>query len=271
MGELDRLSPTRRPKRNPVGYQNWHSLAFLHWRISPDRLATMLPSDLVVDTCDGSAWVGLAPFHMTGVRPWWFPAVPGVSAFHETNVRTYVHRDGVPGVWFFSLAAASRLAVWIARARWRLAYHHSRMRVERMEDERGERVVYSSRRGGRKTEPPVIAGPGLPGVGLDLEIELDDAPELAWLDEAGHAIPGTLEHFLVERYVLFTHDPSGRSSKLFSGQVHHVPYPVRPARVLMFQDSLVQAAGIEISGPPDHVAFCEGVEVEIFGLEPLAT
>ena len=77
------------------------------------------------------------------------------------------------------------------------------------------------------------------------------------------------EHFLVERYVLFTHDPSGRSSKLFSGQVHHVPYPVRPARVLECQDSLVQAAGIEVSGPPEHVAFCEGVEVEIFGLEPL--
>ena len=134
---------------------------------------------------------------------------------------------------------------------------------------RPRRQASPRRRGGRGAGPPGSAGPGLPGVGVDLEIRLDDAPELAGLDEAGHAIPGTLEHFLVERYVLFTHDPSGRSSKLFSGQVHHVPYPVRPARVLECQDSLVQAAGIEVSGPPEHVVFCEGVEVEIFGLEPL--
>jgi uncharacterized protein YqjF (DUF2071 family) len=100
-------------------------------------------------------------------------------------------------------------------------------------------------------------------------MRFDDAPGLAGLDEAGHAIPGTLEHFLIERYVLFTHDPSGRSSTLYSGQVHHVPYPVRPARVLECRDSLVRAAGIEVAGLPEHVAFCEGVDVEIFGLEPL--
>jgi len=270
MVELDRLSPTQRPKRNPIGYQNWHSLAFLHWRIPPDRLATLLPAGLSVDTYDDSAWVGLVPFHMSGVRPWWCPAIPGVSAFHETNVRTYVHVDGVPGVWFFSLDAASRLAVWVARARWRLPYHHSRMRVERVRDDGEDRMIYSSLRTGRGSQTPGAVGPGLLGAGLDLEIRLDDAPGLTGLDAEGHAVPGTLEHFLIERYVLFTHDPSGRSSTLHSGQVHHTPYRLQSSRVEECRESLIQAAGIEVIGAPDHVAFCEGVAVEIFGLEPLA-
>jgi len=81
------------------------------------------PERLTVDTYDGSAWVGIVAFHMDGVRPWWSPPFPGVSSFHETNVRTYVHLDGKhPGIWFFTLDASSSLAVRLARWRWHLAY-----------------------------------------------------------------------------------------------------------------------------------------------------
>ena len=268
MIELDRLAPTRRPNRNPVGYQQWHELAFLHWRVSADQLATLLPADLEVDTFDGSAWVGLVPFRMSGVRPWWFPALPGVSAFNETNVRTYVHHKGVPGVWFFSLDAANRVAVWVARWRWQLNYYHSRMRVERVPatgKESGEGLVYSSE---RTVAHSGASGPGVPGAGVDVEIRFDDTDRLVGLDDSGHSLPGTLEHFLMERYVLFTRDPGGDSTALYSGQVYHRPYPVRGVRVLRCNESLVGAAGIEVSGPPVHAAFSEGVEVEIFGLEP---
>ena len=110
--DVDRLSPTRRPNGRAAGYQHWRELLFLHWRISPAEIAALVPESLSIDTCEGSAWVGLVLFRMTGVRPWWSPSIPGVSAFPETNVRTYVHRHGRdPGVWFLSLDAASSLGV----------------------------------------------------------------------------------------------------------------------------------------------------------------
>lgn len=91
--------------------QGWEALTFLHWRVDPAVMARRLPADLQVETCDGSAWVGLVPFIMTVTLPG-VPPVPCLSRFCETNVRTYVRdRHGRSGVWFFSLDAARLGAV----------------------------------------------------------------------------------------------------------------------------------------------------------------
>ena len=91
--------------------QSWHDLLFMHWRVPADVLRPLIPPGLEVDTFDGSAWIAVVPFRMSDVAPRFVPAVPGLSAFPELNVRTYVARDGKPGVWFFSLDAGNRLAV----------------------------------------------------------------------------------------------------------------------------------------------------------------
>ena len=125
---IDRIAPTKRPADSPTGHQIWSNLLFIHWRVSARDIVELLPARLTVDTFDGSAWVGLVPFTMSGVRPWWSPPVPGISTFHETNVRTYVcHKDQGPGAWFFSLDASSSLAVCVARWRWSLPYFRSTM------------------------------------------------------------------------------------------------------------------------------------------------
>ena len=119
-------------KRNPaVGYQTWRHLVFLHWRVAPEQLQVHLPQGLTVETFDGAAWLALVPFAMERVRPWWSPAVPGISWFLETNVRTYVrHENGLSAVWFFSLDANCRLAVRIARTFWSLNYIDCKMSQE---------------------------------------------------------------------------------------------------------------------------------------------
>ena len=129
---IDRIGPTREPRRWPVMRQNWRELLFLHWPIPPEELRPLVPPQLELDLFDGTAYVGLVPFTMTGVRPVGLPPVRGLSSFHETNVRTYVHRDGRdPGVWFFSLDAANRVAVALARSLYHLPYYHARMFLER--------------------------------------------------------------------------------------------------------------------------------------------
>ncbi len=244
---IDRLEPRVRPTGRPAGYHRWSELLFMHWRISVNVLRPLLPPTLEIDQFDGTAWVGLVAFHMSGVRPWWSPAMPGLSEFHETNVRTYVVHRGQPGVWFFSLEAAQSLAVRIARWRWRLNYFRAAMEITRRNNIR----EYRSQ---RLWPPPVPAH-------SDVAVEIGD-----WLfgtEQTGAVAPGTLEFFLVERYLLFTELANRRIAR---GQVHHRPYPLKTASLLRCDQSLLAAAGIDVASPPEHVIFSPGVDVEVFPL-----
>lgn len=224
--------------------QQWRDLLFIHQDVAPETVQAMLPKGLTVDTfpVDGAerAWIGLVPFHMQGIRPPWLPAIPWLSAFPEVNVRTYVHRDGQePGVWFFSLDAARWLACRYARTAFRLPYFHAHMGASR----EGDSVTYRSAR----------TGPDALTLSLDYRI----GPEMEC------PAPGTLEHWLVERYLLYADAPSG----LRRGRVFHPPYPLRQAEIVKLESTLVEASGFAFD-QWRHVCFSPGVDVEVFSLEP---
>ena len=251
---IDRISPTRRPPERHIGYQTWSTLLFVHWRLPLEQLQPLVHERLTIDTFDGDAWVGLVPFHMSGVHPRWFPPIPGVSSFHETNLRTYVHLDGKdPGVWFFSLDASNWLAVRVACWKWNLPYYRSTMQVERHD----RRVRYHSQRRWPETS----------AAGLTIEAEFGD-----WIippnsdRPRGQAVPETLEHFLAERYILYTRSAKGRLSR---GQVDHQPYPLHQARLIRLDETLLEAANIRPTSGPEHVMFSEGFDVDIFPLRPI--
>jgi uncharacterized protein YqjF (DUF2071 family) len=231
-----------------AGYQSWKRLAFLHWRLSSAALQSLLPADLTIEEFDGSAWLGLVPFSMERIRPWWSPPVPGISWFLETNVRTYVrHRSGATGVWFFSLDANSRIAVSVARRFWSLPYFHAAMTLDCRTTARETQILYT---GCRTAEPRAEYS-------VDVRVDPQQSPT--------PASPGTLEHFLVERYLLFAQDPSG---SLFSGQVFHPPYQIVPAICEVTRNSLtVQSPWIGQS--PDHAVFSQGVDVSVSRLTRL--
>ncbi len=192
---------------------------------------------LDLDLYDGVAYVGLIPFAIEQARPVGAPARLAL-AFLETNVRTYVHRDGRdPGVYFFSLDAASWLAVAGARLGFGLPYFPARMALRA----HGGVVDYTLRR---------RAGPrGALAV------------RYAVGDYRGPSAPGTLEHFLIERYVLYVE----RGRALWTARVHHRPYPVHDARLLRLDESLFAADGLPpASGPPPHVHYASLVDVDIF-------
>jgi uncharacterized protein YqjF (DUF2071 family) len=138
------------PRAPWVMRMRWSELLFAHWQVDPDLVQKQLPGGLTVDTFDGAAWVGVVPFLMSDVAPRWCPAVPGLSAFPELNVRTYVMRDEKPGVWFFSLDAANAVAVRVARATFCLPYMDARMSMV-AEDPAG--ICYDSTRTHRGEHP----------------------------------------------------------------------------------------------------------------------
>jgi len=230
--------------------QRWAHLLFLHWQVDPEQLKPLLPPGVQLDTYEGLAYVGLVPFTMTGVHPWWAPPVKALSDFHETNVRTYVHLNGGshPGVWFFSLDAANSLAVRIARGMWKLPYHKARMRL----DVRG-------------TQPLGIAPPEIeyeserlwPGpVPAKCAVHYSPVPMYA------ESVPGSLEHFLVERYLLYAY----RNDKLYRGQVYHSAYPLQRVRVHSIDESLINAAGILRGDEPPIAHYASELNVRIYPL-----
>ncbi|MFN3149725.1 YqjF family protein [Bremerella sp.] len=237
---IDRITPTFRPNQSARGYQRWRSLLFLHWPVPVETLQPLLPSGLEVDHYDGVAYVGVVPFAMEGVRNAWWPKWAAMT-FLETNVRTYVYHGSQPGVYFLSLDAANRLAVWGARWFWGLPYYHAEMSLVRT----GNEIAYETSR---------------PGGNARHHVQYRIGPEL------GPSQPGTLEHFFLERYLLFLE----HRGALYSGQVHHVPYPAHDVELMEIEDSLANASGLMIPpGPPAFAHFSPGVDVEVFGLRPL--
>ncbi len=252
---IDRLSATKRPEQRVVMRQKWRDLLFLHWAVDPQALRRLVPPQLELDLFDGTAYVGLVFFTMTGVRPVGLPPVWGLSTFHETNLRTYVRLgDRDPGVWFFNLEAASSTAVRLARALFHLPYHRARMFVEReratnFETGTSTTIVYA---GVRQWPGPLPAS---------------YAARATAAGPTRVAQDGTLEHFLIERYILYAFD----AERVFQGRVHHNPYPIQSAKVHCIDETLLHTWNLQKPDAPPLVHFSTGVDVEIFGLRRAPT
>ena len=235
---INRILPRQRPKRKIKGYQSWRNLTFLHWEIASEELEPLLPSGLQLDLFQGKAYIGIVPFEMKNIRPAWCPQVLGFN-FLETNVRTYVIHNQEPGVFFFSLDANSYIAVKVARWIWHLPYFRSAMTLSNKD------AVYNYTL--KRTDK----------VQSQIKIEVSETLPPSEAD--------SLEYFLLERYLLFTE----LRGQLLRGQVHHIPYPVRQAELIDFEDQLLEVNNIGgISSSPDLVHFSQGVDVEIYPLEP---
>lgn len=235
-------------------HQRWSDLLFIHWPVDCSALQKLLPEGLEVDTYNGQAYVGLVPFAMHDIHPTGLMPLPRVSSLLECNVRTYVTHGGEePGVWFFSLDASSLPAVLVARLGWKLSYFLStmKMKVSRSNSggigddkshDRRARYQYDCERLWPKTT--------------------EAACHVVWEPHGpvARAKPGSLEYFLVERYVLY----AGNASKLVRARVHHAPYSFQSAEIVELKDTLVAAAGISVNGTAPPLAyFSKGVRVEV--------
>jgi uncharacterized protein len=223
--------------------QSWHDLLFAHWPVDASALRALIPPQLPIDTFEGQAWVAVVPFRMTEVRLRGTPAVPWLSAFPELNVRTYVTCSGKPGVWFFSLDAGNSLAVAIVRAWFHLPYFRARMSCA----EREGWIHYQSERIHR----------GAPAGLLESRYRA--------VGEAFLSQSGTLEHFLTERYCLYTTDGRGG---VIRGEIHHPPWQLQRAEGEFARNSMTESLGIALTSPP-LLHFARRQDVLVWPPQPL--
>jgi hypothetical protein len=216
-----------------VQAQTWEDLVFAHWRVDADELGRLLPPEVPLDTFGGDAWLGVTPFHLTNLRLRGLPPLPFVSSFPELNVRTYATVDERPGIWFFTLDAGSQLAVEAAKRTYKLPYHHARMTVEH----RGLFVQYESAR------PGAAFSGRYRGVG-----------------ELFQAEPGTLEHFLTERYCLYTED----GGRLYRADIHHPPWQLQEAEAIIDLNTM---APLVLPDEEPHLLFSARQDAVIWSLE----
>jgi hypothetical protein len=249
--EIDRLGPTLRPDEEAVMKQRWADLLFLHWAVDAQTLRARLPAGLELDTFEGRAYVGIVPFTVTGARPTWLPPLPFVSDFHEVNLRTYVQREGRdPGVWFFSLDASNAIVVQTARTLFKLPYRHAHIDLEIQAPPDGTAHAVDARRWIQFTSRTVKGD----RPELDVRYGPAGAPQAA--------APGTLDFFLLERYILYTES----HGTLYRARVHHEPYPAQPATVPVLRENFLPGLGLARPERPPLAHYAREVNVDVFPL-----
>jgi uncharacterized protein YqjF (DUF2071 family) len=218
--------------------QTWEDLLFAHWRVAPERLRELVPRSLELEVYAGAAWVGITPFRVRALHLRGLPPLPVGSTFPELNVRTYVRVGDRPGILFFSLDAASPVAVAAARLAYRLPYHRARMALDR----RGSRIAFRSVRDRAR-----------------LVVEYEP------LDRVFEAAPGTLEHFLYERYCLYT----ASGGKLLRADIHHPPWPLQRAGATVRRNTMTLPLGLDLTDEEPLLHFAARQDVVIWAPTPV--
>jgi uncharacterized protein YqjF (DUF2071 family) len=175
---------------------------------------------------------------MTGVRFRAAPPVPTANAFLELNVRTYVTAAGKPGVWFFSMDAASMLAVIGARVGMYLPYFRATMSVDR----RGDHIDYRSVRWN--------------GHGRRAVFDASYRPTGNSLIAAA----GSLDRFLTERYCLYSSD----GKRLWRDDIYHPRWHLRPAAAEFRANTMLEAVGLPRPAHPPLLHFAEFQDVRFW-------
>jgi uncharacterized protein YqjF (DUF2071 family) len=220
--------------------QRWNNLLFAHWPVAAGIMRAMVPRALELDLHDGTAWVSVTPFYLSHLRARGVPALPWISAFPETNVRTYVTIGGKPGVYFFSLDAGSALAVMGARTLYHLPYFRAAMSIRTTPD---GMISYHTRRTHGGAPPAVLSARYRP------------------TGAAFRSAPGSLDHWLSERYCLYAVDSM---AQVYRAEIHHVHWPLQPAEAEIDKNTMALAAGIALPSEPPRLAFASSIDVLVW-------
>ena len=239
---LDRLGMRTRPQGEPIMRQRWEKLLFMHWPVGPQVVEPLLPPGIELDTFDSQAWIGVTPFSLTHLRVASLPSIPGLNAFDEINLRTYVHVNGRPGVWFFSLDASRMVPAMAARLFFAVPYY-------------GAEIEFRNEAGD-----------------FDFTMERTGPPRAQFHARWRHGVrlraPDTesLAFFLTERYCFFAVE----AGQIHTTRIYHPPWILEEAELLAHESTLFAAAKLPTPSSQPLLHFSRSLDVDVWPLMPVA-
>ena len=228
------------PSRKHSLVQEWRYLTFMHWKVDSEKIIPYLPKGLELDLYKGQAYVSVIPFLMKNVRPRLAIPLPGVSTFPEFNIRTYVKKNGKPGVLFLTLDAQSRITCFYAPRAFGLPYRYSKGHISHKEN---TYAWYSKRE--------------------EDSLELEGSSQI--IDGQKISKLGSIEEFLFERYCFYTN----YKKSLFIAHTKHNPWIFYNAKVNIKKNNLTESYDLGITNvlKPDLSHMADGVFVYAWSLE----
>lgn len=220
----------------------WRHLLFANWPVKSVNLTERVPQQLTVDEYDGMGWISVIPFVNIDIRPRGVPGFLGIDVV-ELNCRTYVTKEGEPGVYFFSLDAQDIPTVLGARITHRLPYYYARgaMHIE------PSQISFESHRC-HPGDPPVQFEATYAGIGEPF------VPE-----------PGSLAAFLTERRRLYTQSSNGT---LRYTDVTHEPWTLYEAAATLSTDTVFSANRLATPRADPVLYYSPGVDVTVSPSQP---
>ncbi|MBS4174515.1 DUF2071 domain-containing protein [Bacillus sp. FJAT-49736] len=232
------------PSKRWIMRQSWRNVLFLHWPIPPEKLRPHIPSILQIDTFNGSAWLGIILFVIEGIFPFGLSSVSLTPKFPEINVRTYVTYNGKPGIYFMSIDVENWASLKIAKRWYRLPYKSAQISL------RKEKQTYSFQSIRKGNENPSISFKG----------------EFGPVSEVYYAKEGTLDHWLTERYCLYS---SNNVGNIYCGEIHHRPWPLQKAEIEMVRNTLFIPFNLDFPKVKPIAHFSTGVDSLMWNIKKL--
>ncbi len=228
--------------KNWIMSQSWRNLLFIHWPIPPEILRPHIPSTLEIDTYNRSAWLGVVVLVIEGIHPRGLSSISLTPTFPEINVRTYVHYDGKPGVFFLSLDVENWASNTIAKRWYHLPYKKAAVTFRK----EGQTFYCKSVRK-EKASPP-----------FSFQVKYSPVSEVYFPKE------GTLDHWLTERYCLFS---SNNGSNIFCGEIQHCPWPLQKAEAEINRNTLLTRYKINSTEIQPISYFSKGVDTLFWNIK----
>lgn len=232
------------PSKNWIMRQKWRNVLFLHWPIPVEKLRPHIPSSLQIDTFNGSAWLGIILFVLEGIFPFEIPSISLTPKFPEINVRTYVKYDGKPGIYFLSIDVMNWASLKIAKNWYHLPYHSSQIFFQKEE----QKFHCHSIRKGNENTPISFKGKYAP------------------VSEVYFPKEGTLDHWLIERYCLYS---SNNGINIYCGDIHHRPWPLQKAKIELVKNTLFTPFHFDLFEEKPIAHFSIGVDSLIWNIKKI--
>lgn len=230
------------PSKNWIMRQTWRNVFFAHWPVLPERLRPSIPSTLEIDTYQQMAWIGVVLFEIEGIYFRGLSPISVVHKFPEVNLRTYVQHKGKPGVFFLSLDVGNWASLVISKRWYHLPYRNAKISYRK----EGSTFHCQSVRKGKSTIPITMKGSFTPN------------------SESYYPEEGTIDHWLTERYCLYSLD---RRGNIYCGDIHHKPWLLQKAQAVISDNTLPTPFGIDISEVEPILHFSKGMDTLFWNIK----